>query len=73
MNPAVNAPIRLQFRTPDGNYRTIKRLTSGDRGDPKTAVTATRDGCFRFVFDPWSPEQDRWNKTRSGGDCVDVR
>jgi hypothetical protein len=70
---AVNAPIRLQFRTPDGNYRTIKRLTSGDRGDPKTAVTATRDGCFRFVFDPWSPEQDRWIKTRSGGDCVDVR
>jgi hypothetical protein len=70
---AINAPVRLQFRTPDGNYRTIKRLTSGDRGDPKTTVTANRDGCFRFVFDPWSPDQDRWIKTRSRGDCVEVR
>jgi len=65
--------VRLQFRTPNGNYRTIKRLTSGDRGDPKTTVTAKRDGCFRFVFDPWSPDQDRWIKTRSRGECVAVR
>jgi len=70
---ASNAPLRLQFRTPKGNYRTIKRLTSGDRGDPKTTVTADRDGCFRFVFDPWNQDQDRWLKTRSGGDCVEVR
>lgn len=70
---AGNAPLRLQFRTPHGRYRTIKRLTSGDRGDPKTTVTAVRDGCFRFVFDPWNPEQDRWITTRSGGDCVEVR
>ena len=70
---ASNAPLRLQFRTPKGDYRTIKHLTSGDRGDPKTTVTAVKDGCYRFVFDPWDKNQDRWITTRSGGDCVDVR
>jgi hypothetical protein len=60
--------VDLQRRTPDGSYRFVKHVTSASDGALRTTVTATADGCYRFVFAGSSTTA----RTTAKGDCVDV-
>jgi hypothetical protein len=61
-------PVRLEFRTPDGPYRTVKTLHVGPDGVVSATVTATVDGCWRWRFGGSVTTRG----VRSVGDCVDV-
>lgn len=61
--------VRLQFTPATGAYATVKTVTGSTKGRLSTTVTATRDGCFRYVFAGTSSTA----KPISKADCVDVR
>lgn len=60
--------VRLQFRTPDGPYRTVKTVNVGPDGVVNTTVTASVDGCWRWRFGGSATTR----AVESVGDCVDV-
>lgn len=59
----------LQFRTPTGTYRTVKRVTSTPTGALSAQATATVDGCFRLAFAGTSSTARAKGKEL----CIDVR
>ncbi len=61
--------VTLQFRTANGSYASVGTVTSGSKGAVKKAVTASVDGCYRFVFAGNSTTR----RATSTPDCVDVR
>ena len=61
--------VQLQFRTPQGSYRVVKTITGAADGKLKTTVTASADGCYRYVFAGSSTTA----KATSKGDCIDVK
>lgn len=62
-------PVSLQFRTTAGSYRTVKTVSTAKDGGVRATITASKDGCFRFVF----PGSATTAAVTSPGDCVDVR
>lgn len=66
---SVTAPGSSRAVADRPSFRTLKILTSGSVGSLSTAVTATTDGCYRFVFRGSSTT----NRYVSKPDCVDVR
>jgi hypothetical protein len=65
----ANQRVRLQFRTPNGTYSTVKTVTSSSTGHLKTTITASRDGYWRYSY-AGSPTTAAVN---APGDLVDVR
>ncbi len=61
-------PVRLEFRTLHGPYRTVKTVHVGPDGVVNTTVTASVDGCWRWRFGGSATAR----AVRSVGDCVDV-
>lgn len=61
--------VRLQFRTPNGTYRTVKTVTSNSAGLLKTTVTADRDGYWRYNYAGHTTTA----AVNAPGDLVDVR
>jgi hypothetical protein len=44
-------PIKVQFRTPTGSYKTVKTVRTGTDGWVRTTVKASKTGIWRLVFD----------------------
>ena len=42
--------VELQWRSPNGSYHLVKRVTGAVDGTVRATVKAGQDGCFRFVF-----------------------
>lgn len=61
--------VELQFRPSGGTYAKATTVTGDGHGKVTAKVTATRDGCYRFVFRGSSTTA----KVVSAPDCVDVR
>ncbi|WP_375429698.1 hypothetical protein [uncultured Friedmanniella sp.] len=61
--------VTLQFKPTGGSYASVGATTSAKKGALKKTVTATTDGCYRFVFVGSSTTR----KVTSTSDCVDVR
>jgi hypothetical protein len=59
----------LQFQTPTGSFTTIKQIYSDSKGNLKTTVTASKDGCYRYL----SKQTSTAGAAVSVGDCVDVK
>ncbi len=61
--------VELQWRSPNGRYHLMKRVTGAADGSVRTTVAARQDGCFRFVF----KGNGTTGSVSAKGDCVDVR
>ncbi|MER7577776.1 calcium-binding protein [Streptomyces sp. NPDC126514] len=60
---------RLQFRTSNGSYTTIKTITANSTGSLKTTVTANRDGYWRYSY----AGNTTTAATNAPGDYIDVQ
>lgn len=64
----VKRHVQVQFRPTGGAYAKVATITSGSKGRLKKTLTATTDGCYRFVYAGSSTT----NKATAAGDCVQV-
>jgi hypothetical protein len=62
--------VSLQFRTHTGSYANVKTAKSDSKGNLKTTVTASRDGCFRWQY---TANPSTTGEATSTGDCIDVK
>ncbi|MFF5538682.1 calcium-binding protein [Streptomyces cinerochromogenes] len=65
----ANQPVRLQFRTPNGTYSTVKTVTASSTGYLKTTVPASRDGYWRYSY----AGNTTTAAVNAPGDLIDVR
>jgi hypothetical protein len=61
-------PIKLQFKTKGGSYKTVKTVTSGEYGYTQTTVTAKKSGTWRMIFAGSSTA----TSSKASGDYVKV-
>ena len=59
----------LQFRTPEGEYSTVREVVGSRTGTYSVTATQSQKGCWRLVFRGSATT----TATKATGDCVGVR